>query len=228
MGTADGLSYDLKPPLINSDVSITELQQTIRIESGGNIGQIIDQVATQMSCEYFYNALGYLCFYPLDESLNEHEKPILWSYTKDEIDQLNFQGSSELVNVVKVTGANINGKIYSAVVKNENFGSNINIYYINERPGSVIEDENILSDESAKERGEFELKKHAILAFQQTITVPFNPILQVNSLIEIDDEDLDLHNDKFLINSISYTSGSPQMQLEIININSLPIIGGLG
>lgn len=40
--TADGLSYDLKPPLINSDVSETELQQTIRIESGGKIAQIID------------------------------------------------------------------------------------------------------------------------------------------------------------------------------------------
>lgn len=78
----------------------------------------------------------------------------------------------------------------------------------------------------AKERGEFELRKNAILAFQQVITVPFNPILQVNNLIEIDDDDLDLHNDKFLINSISYTSDSPQMQLEIININSLPIIGG--
>ena len=225
-GTADGLSYDLKPPLMNSDVSETELQQTIRIESGGKIGQIIDQVATQMNCEYFYNALGYLCFEPLDESLNDHEKPIIWSYTKNEIDQFDFKGTSELVNVIKVTGANIDGKIYSAVVKNENLRSNINIFRINERPGQTIQDENILSDDMAKERGEFELRKNAILAFQQVITVPFNPILQVNNLIEIDDDDLDLHNDKFLINSISYTSDSPQMQLEIININSLPIIGG--
>lgn len=225
--TADGLSYDLKPPLINSDVSETELQQTIRIESGGKIAQIIDQLATQMNCEYFYNALGYLCFYPLNESLNDDEKPIIWSYTKNEIDQFNFKGSAELVNVIKVTGSNINGKIYSAIVKNENLGSNINIYRINERPGQVLQDENILSDDMAKERGEFELRKQAILAFQQTVTVPFNPILQVNTLIEIDDDELNLHHDKFLINSISYTSGSPQMQLEIINIDSLPIIGGL-
>ena len=137
-GTADGLSYDLKPPLMNSDVSETELQQTIRIESGGKIGQIIDQVATQMNCEYFYNALGYLCFEPLDESLNDHEKPIIWSYTKNEIDQFDFKGTSELVNVIKVTGANIDGKIYSAVVKNENLRSNINIFRINERPGQTI------------------------------------------------------------------------------------------
>lgn len=226
-GTADGLSYDLKPPLINSDVSATELQQTIRIESGGKFSQIIDQVATQMGCEYFYNALGYLCFYPLNESMNDIDKPIIWSYSKNEIDQFNFQGSQELVNVIKVTGSNIDGKIYSAVVKNENLGSNINIYRINERPGQTLQDENILSDDMARERGEFELRKNSILAFQQTITVPFNPILQVNNLIEIDDDDLNLHNDKFLINSISYVSGDAKMQLEIININSLPIIGGL-
>lgn len=112
-----------------------------------------------MNCEYFYNALGYLCFYPLNESLNDDEKPIIWSYTKNEIDQFNFKGSAELVNVIKVTGSNINGKIYSAIVKNENLGSNINIYRINERPGQVLQDENILSDDMAKERGEFELRK---------------------------------------------------------------------
>ena len=224
---ADENVFDLKPCIISSDVQKFQLQQTIRIESGGKLSSVIDQVATQMSCEYFYNSNGNLCFYPLNETMNDDDKPIIWAYKKDDVNELNFSSTEQLINVIKVQSSDINGQIYSAIVKNENLGSNINIYYIKERYGETIQDENIRSNEQAKERGQFELRKNAILVFQQTITVPYNPILKVNNLIELEEDDLGLHGDRFLINSISYSSGSPQMQLEITNINSLPFIGGV-
>jgi hypothetical protein len=67
--------------------------------------------------------------------MNDDEKPIIWSYKTDDIGPLQFKGRAELVNMIKVTGSNINGKIASAIVKNENLGSNINIYRIKERGG---------------------------------------------------------------------------------------------
>lgn len=225
--TSDGLSYDIKYPIISPTISEIELQQTIRLEAGNKIASVIDQVATQMNCEYFYNSIGHLCFYPLNESMNDDEKPIIWSYKTSDIGPLQFKGKAELVNMIKVTGSNINGKIASAIVKNENLGSNINIYRIKERGGQIIQDENIQTDDAARERGEYELRKNSVLAFQQTVTVPFNPILSVNNLIELEEDELGIRGDKFLINSISYNSGSPEMQLEITNVNQLPIIGGV-
>ena len=227
MNTADGLSYDIQSPVIASTISEINLQQTIRLEAGNRLSSVIEQIATQMNCEFFYNSVGRLCFYPIEDGMNDDNKPIIWSYSQNQIDSLQFNGGSDIVNMIKVIGSSINGQIVSAVVKNENLGSNINIYRIKERGGQIIQDENIQTDEAAKERGQYELRKNSILVFQQSIMVPFNPILSVNNLIEIEEDGLGLKGDKFLINSISYNSGSTQMQLEITNVNQLPIIGGV-
>ena len=62
---------------------------------------------------------------------------------------------------------------------------------------------------------------------KQQCSVPYNPFLMVNNLIEIENKDLDMKRSKYIINSISYTSGSPTMQIEISNITNLPFIGGI-
>ena len=36
-----------------------------------------------MSAEYYYNMVGHLVFYPVDESMNDINKPILWVYDED-------------------------------------------------------------------------------------------------------------------------------------------------
>jgi hypothetical protein len=43
-----------------------------------------------MSCEYFYNSNGNLCFYPLNETMNDDDKPIIWAYKKDDVNELSF------------------------------------------------------------------------------------------------------------------------------------------
>jgi len=64
-----------------------------------------------------------LCFYPLNETVDDSVKPIIWTYPWLGRDlhnlSLNFQNEN-IVNCVKVIGDNIDSNVYSAVVSNEN------------------------------------------------------------------------------------------------------------
>jgi hypothetical protein len=102
-----------------------------------------------MSAEYYYNTVGNLVLYPVNSSMNDINKPIVWTYNESQIEGLKFTGNNDIVNVVKVVGSNVDGKIYSAVSKNTNLNSPINIYRIKERRMSPIDTANIWSDDMA-------------------------------------------------------------------------------
>ena len=223
----DGYVNDQKICVLDSKFSNFKTQSTIRIDAGGTVGDIIEQLATQMSAEYYYNMIGHLVFYPIDESVNDINKSILWVYDENQMEGLQFTGKDDIVNVVKVTGNNVDGKIYTAVAKNTNLLSPINIYRIKERKAPPIDTANVWSDEMADELANFYLRKHTILNMQQQCTVPYNPLLAVNNLIEVENSDLNMKRSKYIVNSISYTSGSATMSIEISNISSLPLVGGI-
>ena len=145
----DGYVNDQKICILDSKFSNFKTQSTIRVDAGGTISNIIEQLATQMSAEYYYNMVGHLVFYPVDESMNDINKPILWVYDEDQMEGLQFTGKDDVVNVVKVIGNNVDGKIYSAIAKNTNLQSPINIYRIKERKTSPIDTANVWSDDMA-------------------------------------------------------------------------------
>lgn len=223
----DGYVNDQKICILDSKFSNFKTQSTIRVDAGGTISNIIEQLATQMSAEYYYNMVGHLVFYPVDESMNDINKPILWVYDEDQMEGLQFTGKDDVVNVVKVIGNNVDGKIYSAIAKNTNLQSPINIYRIKERKTSPIDTANVWSDDMAQELADFNLRKYTILNMQQSCTIPYNPLLVVNNIIEVENTDLNLRRNKYLVNSISYTSGSATMSIEIANLTNLPAIGGI-
>ena len=223
----DGYVNDQKICILDSKFSNFKTQSTIRVDAGGHIGNIIEQLATQMSAEYYYNMVGHLVFYPIDDSMNDVNKPILWVYDENQMEGLEFSGKDDIINVVKVTGNNVDGKIYSAVAKNTNLSSPINIYRIKERRMAPIDTANIWSDEMADELANFHLRKYTILSMQQQCTIPYNPLLAVNNIIEVENTDLNMKRNKYIINGISYTSGSPTMSVNISNISSLPLAGGI-
>ena len=225
LSSVDCTVNDLKPYIIDSSLAGFVTQATIRVDAGGKISDIYEQLATQMSAEYYYNTTGSLCFYPINESLNDIDKPIIWRYAEKDIQRLNFKSEEEIINVVKVIGDNVDGKIYSAVIKNDNLNSPINVYYIKERFAPPISNANIWSDEMATDLAKYELRKKTIIPLKQNIEVPYNPMLLVNNLIEIYNQDLNITNQRFLINAVSHTSNNATMSLEIINIDELPIVG---
>ena len=227
LSCADGYVNDLKVCVIDSKYIGFKTQSTIRVGAGGSIGDLIEQLATQMSAEYYYNTVGNLVFYPINDSMNDVNKPIIWTYNETQMEGLKFVGGNEIVNVVKVTGSNVDGKIYSAISKNTNLHSPINIYHIKERKMPPIDTANIWSDDMAQELADYHLRQKSILSLQQSCTVPYNPLLMVNNIIEVENQELNMQRNRYLINGISYTSGSATMQIEISNITNLPMIGGI-
>ena len=73
----NGYILDYKAPILDPSFIGFKTQNTIRVEEGGNWGQVIDELATQLSAEYYYNNVGNLCFYPINETINDANKPII-------------------------------------------------------------------------------------------------------------------------------------------------------
>ena len=218
---------DIKTCILDSKYKNFKTKATIRVDAGGSISNIIEQLAIQMSSEYYYNTIGNLSLYATNESMNDVNKPIVWVYNEDQIEGLQFAGEDEIINVVKVVGTNIDGRIYSAIVKNTNLNSPINIYHIKERKMAPIDTASVWSDEMAEELAQFNLRKKSILNVKQQCTVPYNPLLMVNNIIEVDNKELNMKRERYIINGISYTSGSATMTIDIANITNLPLIGGI-
>ena len=78
----NGYILDYKQPILDPSFLGRKTQSTIRVEEGGNLGQLIDALATQLSAEYYYNNVGNLCFYPVNETIDDSNKPVIWVYDK--------------------------------------------------------------------------------------------------------------------------------------------------
>ena len=221
----NGYVLDYKEIIMDPSFKGQKTQSTIRVEQGDNLGSVIDALATQLSAEYYYNTVGNLCFYPINETVDDSSKPIIWTYKKNSIDlqsmNLNYN-NEEIVNIVKVVGDNIDNGIYSAVVSNNNPTSPICVEQIGRRMAPTYTEENIWSDDLAYDLARYYLRKSSIISVDFSATVSFNPILTVNNICEIDDDFLDLSREKLLINSISFNSENGQMSIEFCNTSNLP------
>lgn len=227
MSCTDGYINDMKVCIVDSKYLNFKTKATIRVDAGGTVADILEQLATQMSAEYYYNTVGNLIFYPVNESMNDINKSIIWTYDESQLEGLQFTGVEDVVNVVKVIGDNVDGGIYTAVAKNTNLNSPINIYHIKERKMSPINTPNIWSDEMAQELADFNLRKKSILNMKQSCTVPYNPLIIVNNIVEVENKELNMKRSRYIVNSVSYTSGSATMSIEVSNLTNLPSIGGI-
>ncbi len=221
----NGYVLDYKEPIFDATFYGLKTQATIRAEQGESYSTVIDSLATQLSAEYYYNTMGNLCFYPINETVDDSVKPVIWTYRKFSRDlgelSLSYQNEG-IINCVKVVGDSVDGDIYSAVVENTNPASPICIQRIGRRTDAPSSESNIWSDDLAYDLARYYLRKASILGVQFSATVSFNPFLTVNNLCEIEDEFLSLRRDKLLISSISYTSDSNSMSVEFCSTMDLP------
>lgn len=221
----NGYILDYKEPIFDPSFFNQKTQTTIRAEAGDNLGTIIDSLATQLSAEYYYNNLGNLCFYPINETVDDSVKPIIWTYNSLGRDlhslSLSYQ-MEEVTNCVKVVGDNIETDICSAIAVNENITSPLCVQRIGKRMSSPYSDSNVWSDDLAQDLANYYLRKASILAINFSAPVSFNPILTVNNLCEIENKELSLKREKLLITSISFSSNSGEMNINFCNTSDLP------
>lgn len=223
----NGYILDYKPIVLDPSLVGFKTQTTIRADEGENLGKIIESLATQMSAEYYYNNVGNLCFYPINETVDDSSKPIIWNFSNINRElhnlELNYQNEN-IVNVIKVVGDNIDNIIYSAVVSNDNPMSPICVQRIGRRIAPKYSESNIWSNDLAYDLARYYLRKASFVSVDFSCNVSFNPILSVNNICEIENKALNYHREKLLITSISFGSGDGQMSLKLCNTKDLPVI----
>lgn len=226
--TGSGYPLDLKPIIYDHSFDGKTTPYTLRKDAGSTFGEMILELADMLGAECFYNDLGNLCFIPINETILDKDKPILWNlsdYTRDFISSSTTYDFSNIVNEVNVVGDNINNDICSAVAKNEDPESPICIQRIG-RHVSYINDSAIFTEELAQDRADYELRKATILGTSVSITTTFNPLLFVDNVVTVEDEFYKLRREKYIIQSISYSIGhSNQMTITCSNIDNNSILG---
>lgn len=228
MSKGNGELLDPKEFIYPSVFKNKVTQAEIKKESGATYGDIIIDLATQLSAEVFYDVEGHLNFVPINYVTNDVDKPVIFQFYDIYGDILSNDMSfdlSDVVNRVIVIGASVSGKISRAVAVNDNADSPLCYQRIGYRTSSPINDTNITSDILAQERADYELRNKLILKSSVSIVVPFNPLLSVNNLIGITDEYYDIEQERFLLQSINYSiDSSGSMSISCSNVRNLPFI----
>lgn len=223
----DGYSLDNQPFLLPSSLNDFEIQADIKKEAGDTVGSILLDIATQMSCECYYNETGNLVFSLLDETTNDQNKAICWQYLKKNHDLINLSETYEFdsaINMVKVIGDNVDNGIFSALVVNNDPRSPVCIGRIGKCPESPITDANVWSNVLAHDLAIYNLRKKSLITLSLSVAVKYNPLLTVDFLCEIEHEFFNYEREKCVINSISYSDDSGQMDLSITSIQNLDFL----
>lgn len=217
-------------PIYNSVFKGAVVQAEINKQAGDTIGSIILELATQLSAEVFYDIEGHLNFVPINSVTDDEDKPIIYHFseilgglTSNNL-SLDFSG---VVNRVIVIGNTSNNEVIQAVAVNDNTASPLCYQRIGYKTGAPINDNNITSQMLAQERADYELRQKLILKTTSSCTVRYNPLLSVNNLVSLSDDFFNMTQEKFLIQSVSFTMDySGVCSISISNINNLQFTTG--
>lgn len=221
----NGEMIDPIPIVYHESFKGKTVQASITEEAGSTYGSIINELATMLSAEVFYDVEGHLNFVPITEASDDYNKPLLYDLYEQQGDfgsnNLSFD-MDEVINRVIVIGDNVNNEICDATAVNDDPSSPLCYQRIGYRT-SIVNDSNITSSILAQERADYELRELLILKTTASNTIRFNPLLSVNNLISVTDNFFDFHQERFLIQSISCSIDySGAMSISTTNTRNLP------
>lgn len=222
-----GYSYDLKPPIFDKTLIGKTIQATIKKEAGATIASIIEDIATQINAEYYYNENGYLVFIPINEVFLDSQKPICWEYSDsngDLFDVTQDYNFEEAVNIIHVVGANMENGLYKALVVNNDSRSPICVGNIGKRYGDPITDANVWSNTVAFDTARYHLRKNSIKCVNTNLKAKLNPFIELNELVAVNHDFFDLKHELFVVNSISFSGDSIEMSIGTTNIQELTFL----
>jgi len=222
----DGTGNLIDPIPIQLASSLKDLvtPYTITKDVGTKLADLILELAYTINAEIYYDEYGQIKIVPMVESMQDTKKQVLWYYNENEI--INNYSSKQIlfavedfVNEIHVIGNNINGDNVYGVATNDNIESQFSVPRIGLRIAEPIEDTSISTEEQAKDRATYELRKTTIKQTQISIQVLFNPLLKVNSLIDI--ESKENGNEKLVIQSISFSMPNGIMNVGCSNLENV-------
>lgn len=220
-----GFPYEVKPLRFPIKYNKTTTAYTITKTDETTVGDIGIELAEMLSCDIYYDNFGYLSFEEGNYILDVTDKEVVWEFDDGDLECLgnsidvNF---SKVHNVVSVIGANINGDLVSYTAQNENPRSPSNIWVL--EPNILrIKDENIYSDDLARQRAEYELFKQGFLPLSFNFKCAFMPHLDVNKIVLVSNEFYGFKNEPFLINSVNIpiSQSNSDISLTMANINEV-------
>lgn len=221
--TGAGYPLDLKPIIYDHNFDGIVTPYTLTKDPGSNFGEMILELADMLGAECFYNDLGNLCFIDINETIQDPNKPVIWHYSdqkKEFLDSSTSYDFNNIINEVHVVGDNVNGKIFSAMARNDDPASPICVKRIG-RHIDYISDAAIYSDKLAQDRADYELRCKSIVNTSVSISATFNPLIFVDNIITIEDEFYNFKREKFIIQSISYNIGvDNKMTITVSNLTN--------
>lgn len=219
------IPYDVKPLRFPPKYNDITTAYTITKTDETTVGEIGIELAEMLSCDIYYDNFGYPVFEEGNYTLDIADSDVIWDFDENDMEcisssmNVNF---SKVHNVVTVIGANINGDLISYTAQNENPRSPSNINVLEPNP-LRIKDENIYSDDLARQRSEYELFKQGLLPLSFNFKCPFMPFLDVNKIVTVSNDFYGFKNTPFLINSVSIplSQASNDISLTMSNISEV-------
>ena len=83
---------------------------------------------------------------------------------------------------------------------------------------------NIWNNELAYDLARYYLRKASFIGVDFSVNVGFNPILAVNNICELENDNAGLKRDKLLLTSLSFNSSDGIMSLNLCSTQDLPFV----
>lgn len=197
---------DPKQPIM--DISSQTFPYDIRKSQDENIGDMLKEIAEFSARNIFYDEDGYLNFV---DDINDEAKGSIWDFN-DSLDSFSYLDGSytsqftEVRNLVKVIGVNVNGTIPMGTAINELPITGTEVSRIGEIPKVVLNDY-ISTNTEALNLANYMLKRLCVLGVSGSVGAVKMPHLDVDKIITITDSQLGYNRKRFLIDNISLGLG---------------------
>jgi len=209
----DAAINDPIAPMLLIDSS-TVTPNTIAETYGQTYGNLLLDVNDILAYNMYYNTNGrFICEPDILNSI----KDVKWDFNTNSNVYLGITQNynfDEAYNVVMVVGDNIEGNLATGIVRNSDPSSPLSTLRIGEKVAPIITSSVISTDTQAQERANYEITRYAALGIDASIECIPLFHLDADQIITITDEDADLDNERFLINSFDI-SFSPKGNLSM-------------
>lgn len=201
-----GEMWDVKPVVFNSQYSDTLTYYTIKQDAGNPKSQYLLDMATTISSDMYYDTHGRLNVESNTLDFINNNYPVIWTFNEGDMDcsapSLSYN-RSEYYNYICTKGAIVNGYQFSGTAVNRNRKSLYNTYDCPITP-KTNNNSKLYSDNLCLEQSMYEMVKQSRGLRSLSLTSSYIPFLDVNSAVRVNFPSLNIDDEIYIIDSISY------------------------